>query len=119
MTTITAPPVLVVVQLSGGNDFMNTVVPLNDGKYRDYRPNLGIPEEIGVQNRDRDPLLPYQEIDNHVISSKSTLFFDKSSLDITLGYVANNRKEFEDEHHHDRDRIGQPRRSAHRADKLE
>jgi len=70
-------------------------------RYNFNRSNLGIPEEIGVQNRDRDPLLPYQEIDNHVISSKSTLFFDKSSLDITLGYVANNRKEFEDEHHHE------------------
>ncbi|WP_417443842.1 TonB-dependent receptor [Joostella sp.] len=69
-------------------------------RYNFNRSNLGIPEEIEEQNRDRDPLLPYQEIDNHIISSKNTLFFDKSSLDITLGYVANNRKEFEDEHHH-------------------
>ncbi|QLE03012.1 TonB-dependent receptor [Galbibacter sp. BG1] len=69
-------------------------------RYNFNRSNLGIPEEIGEQNRDRDPLLPYQEIDNHIISSKNTLFFDKGSLDVTLGYVANNRKEFEDEHHH-------------------
>ncbi|MEL4308299.1 TonB-dependent receptor [Joostella sp. CR20] len=74
-------------------------------RYNFNRSNLGIPEEIGVQNNDRDPLLPYQEITNHIISMKNTLFFDNSSLDITLGYIANNRKEFEDEdeheHHHE------------------
>ena len=37
--------VLVVVQLSGGNDFMNTVVPYTDHSYYDFRSNLAIPEE--------------------------------------------------------------------------
>ena len=40
MTTVTAPPVLVVVQLSGGNDFMNTVIPISNGIYHDSRPIL-------------------------------------------------------------------------------
>jgi uncharacterized protein (DUF1501 family) len=31
-------PVLVVVQLSGGNDFMNTVIPFLNGNYYDARP---------------------------------------------------------------------------------
>ena len=31
-------PVLVVVQLSGGNDFMNTVIPFQNGHYYDARP---------------------------------------------------------------------------------
>jgi len=30
-------PVLVVVQLSGGNDYLNTVIPYNNGLYRDNR----------------------------------------------------------------------------------
>ena len=38
-------PVLVVVQLSGGNDFMNTVIPFTEGIYHDSRPLVGIPEE--------------------------------------------------------------------------
>ncbi len=38
-------PVLVVVQLSGGNDFMNTVVPFTEGIYHDSRPLVGIPED--------------------------------------------------------------------------
>jgi uncharacterized protein (DUF1501 family) len=36
-------PVLVVVQLSGGNDFMNTVVPFTSGVYFDARPLVQIP----------------------------------------------------------------------------
>jgi uncharacterized protein (DUF1501 family) len=36
--------VLVTLSLSGGNDVLNTVIPYNNPLYRDYRPNLGIPE---------------------------------------------------------------------------
>src|SRR5690606_8265991 len=64
---------------------------------------LGIPEEIGLQSTNKTPLLPYQEINNHVFSSKSTFFLDNSSFDINLGYIYNDRKEFEDHHHHDED----------------
>ena len=38
-------PVLVVVQLSGGNDFMNTVVPYTAGIYYDSRPVIGLKED--------------------------------------------------------------------------
>ena len=45
MATTDKAPVLVVLQLSGGNDYMNTVIPYNDPLYRDYRPRVGLPEE--------------------------------------------------------------------------
>ncbi|MDW5288353.1 TonB-dependent receptor [Formosa sp. PL04] len=67
---------------------------LNDSK-------LGIPEEIGVQSTNKTPLLPYQQITNHILSSKSNIFFDNSSLDVTFGYIYNDRKEFEEAHDHD------------------
>jgi len=38
-------PVIVVLQLTGGNDYMNTVVPYNDPLYRDYRPIVNVSEE--------------------------------------------------------------------------
>ena len=41
----TKDPVIVVVQLSGGNDFMNTVIPFTEGIYYDNRPLVGIPED--------------------------------------------------------------------------
>ena len=34
--------ILVVVTLDGGNDALNTVVPMNNGKYRDLRGNLAV-----------------------------------------------------------------------------
>ena len=44
MVTETKDRVLVVVQLSGGNDFMNTVVPYGNELYYDFRKVLAIPE---------------------------------------------------------------------------
>ena len=38
-------PVLVVLQLSGGNDYFNTVIPYSDPNYYDNRRALGIPED--------------------------------------------------------------------------
>src|SRR3954468_23968013 len=35
---------LVVVQLSGGNDGLNPVIPYRDPLYRELRPQLGLPE---------------------------------------------------------------------------
>ena len=37
--------VLVVVQLTGGNDFMNTLVPYTNPIYYDCRPTVGIPQD--------------------------------------------------------------------------
>ena len=37
--------IFVVLELSGGNDGLNTVVPYGDDAYYRHRPNLGIPEE--------------------------------------------------------------------------
>ncbi len=34
-------PVLVVLQLTGGNDYLNTVIPYNNGLYRDNRKAVG------------------------------------------------------------------------------
>jgi uncharacterized protein (DUF1501 family) len=39
-----AEHMLVVVQLSGGNDGLNTLVPVGDGRYYDARPTLAVPE---------------------------------------------------------------------------
>lgn len=48
-TTTGAEPdgrrVLVVVQCDGGNDGLNTIVPTADGRYRDLRPGLAVPED--------------------------------------------------------------------------
>ena len=45
MATSTKDPVLVVLQLTGGNDYLDTVIPYTNPLYRDYRRNVGVPEE--------------------------------------------------------------------------
>lgn len=59
---------LVVVQLRGGNDGLNTVVPFTETAYRSLRPNLALPEhellQIGGEvalNPALAPLLPHWE----------------------------------------------------------
>ena len=43
MTSTKKDPVLVVLQLSGGNDALNTIIPYGDPLYLDNRPNVRIP----------------------------------------------------------------------------
>ncbi|WP_339712759.1 TonB-dependent receptor [uncultured Kriegella sp.] len=69
-------------------------------RYNYNESTLGIPEGIGEQTKRRSPDMPYQKINNHILSSKTNIFFKKSSLEATFGYIFNDRKEFE-EHHHD------------------
>ncbi len=45
MEAMDKPTVFVVVQLSGGNDFMNTIVPYQNDIYYDSRPVIAIPQQ--------------------------------------------------------------------------
>ena len=58
MTTADKDPVVVVVQLSGGNDYLNTVVPYSDSLYYDARPTVGIPEDQVLHLDDQVGLHP-------------------------------------------------------------
>ncbi len=82
-----------------GVGFQNNTIK-TELRYNANRSKLGIPESVAEQSTARTPLLPYQDITNHVLSSKSTVFFNNSSLDVNIGLLYNDRKEFEEEHHH-------------------
>ena len=45
MTLTRKPPTLVVLQLTGGNDALNTIVPYGNPLYYDQRPTVRIPED--------------------------------------------------------------------------
>ena len=59
--------------------------------------DLGIPEDgIGEQTTSKKTGFPKQGIFNHLLSLNSILYFKNSKLDLDLGYIANDRSEFED-----------------------
>ena len=45
MVSINRERNLVILELNGGNDALNTMVPYNNGLYYDFRRNIGIPQE--------------------------------------------------------------------------
>ena len=70
-------PVLAVISLSGGNDGMNTVIPYNNPRYRDYRPTLAIPE---------DQIIPItDELGFHPALAPLKKYWDEGNLAIIQG----------------------------------
>src|SRR3954466_9498159 len=53
--------ILVVVQLTGGNDGMNTVIPFADENYAKYRPTIKVPTERVKRINDKIGLHPSLE----------------------------------------------------------
>ncbi len=80
---------------------LKTGIGYQANKYKgDFRYNfndseIGIPEEIGLQNTDKGMILPYQNVKNHILSLDNHIYFANSSLDAKFGYQMNNRREFE------------------------
>lgn len=66
-------------------------------RYNYNQSKIGIPEEIGEQTTSKKMELPYQKIDNHVLSLDNKVFLNNSSLNVILSYLFNDRNEFEDE----------------------
>lgn len=58
--------------------------------------NLGLPSEIAEQSLQRNPLFPRQGVISQIVSWHNLVYFKKSKLEANLGYISNNRKEFED-----------------------
>ncbi len=70
-------------------------------RYNFTNSKVGIPEEHHEQSKSKTIEIPYQDIDNHILSLHNHFYINDSKIDVNLGYIANYRKEFEDEHHHE------------------
>ena len=87
-TTAKKNPVFVVVQLSGGNDFMNTLIPYTNSVYYDNRKLLNIPQEdvLPLDNTLgwRPEMAPFKEL------------YDKGMVAVVqgIGYPDSNRSHF-------------------------
>jgi iron complex outermembrane receptor protein len=59
--------------------------------------DVGIPEDgIADQTTTKKTAFPKQGVFNNLLSLNNTLFFSDSKLDVNLGYIKNDRSEFED-----------------------
>ena len=67
MTSSKKDPVLVVLQLSGGNDYLNTVIPYTNPLYRDNRPAVGISENQVLTLNNEVGLHPSMDPDARLI----------------------------------------------------
>ncbi len=66
-------------------------------RYNFNQLDLGIPENgIGTQTTSNKTDYPKQGVFNHLLSLNSILFLKNSKLEIDLGFISNDRSEFED-----------------------
>jgi uncharacterized protein (DUF1501 family) len=81
-------PVLVVLQMTGGNDFMNTLVPYTSGIYYDNRRTVRIDEERVIKIND--------ELGFHPAAAPLKEMYDKGDVAIIqgIGYENSNRSHF-------------------------
>ncbi len=88
MTSVNKDRSLVVIELVGGNDALNTVIPYNNGLYYDARPSIGIPqaEVLGLD----------QEMGLNSSLAPMKFLWDQGNLAIIngIGYPNPNRSHF-------------------------
>ncbi|MFA9188960.1 TonB-dependent receptor [Flavobacterium sp. FBOR7N2.3] len=66
-------------------------------RYNFNKLDLGIPEEgLAEQTYSKNPESPRQEVYNHLLSLNNVVYFGNSKLDVDLGYISNNRMEYEE-----------------------
>jgi uncharacterized protein (DUF1501 family) len=88
MALLNQAPVLVVLQLSGANDYLNSIIPYTNPLYKDNRPRVGVPE---------DQVLPIDDdVAFHPNMGPMKKFYDEGKLAIIhgIGYENSPRSHF-------------------------
>lgn len=76
----------------------NTKNWISNIRYSYLQNNYGIVEDATFTNStQRKFILPFQTIDNHILSFENIVFTGNSKLNLTLGHINNYRKEFEED----------------------
>ena len=88
MTATKKDPVIVVLQLTGGNDYYNTVIPYNDPLYMDNRPAVGYNLEDCLKIDDKLAFNP------HMGSVKDLYDQGKVAVIHGIGYANSPRSHF-------------------------
>ncbi|MBL0332553.1 MAG: DUF1501 domain-containing protein [Chlorobi bacterium] len=91
LTQISNDRVLVIIQLEGGNDGLNTVVPVEIDMYYKLRPNIGIKKETAL------PIIGEPQLRFHSAMTGMKQLFDNGELAVieNIGYLNNTMSHFE------------------------
>ncbi|MBT8317195.1 MAG: TonB-dependent receptor [Lutibacter sp.] len=66
-------------------------------RYNFNKLDIGIPEDgVSEQTTSKKTIFPKQEVNNHLLSLNNIFFFENSKVAVDLGYISNERSEFED-----------------------
>ena len=76
--------ILVIVQLAGGNDGLNTVIPYTDPNYYQLRPNLGFPQAELVDANGQSTIITNQ-LGLHPSLSEIKSLYDQKKVAVVLG----------------------------------
>src|SRR5215813_12903741 len=76
--------ILVVIQLAGGNDGLNTVIPYADSRYRSLRPNLSF-KESELRDSDNRQTIISNEFGLHPALGEIKNLYDQGKVAIVLG----------------------------------
>lgn len=82
------PKNLVVVQLSGGNDYLNTLVPYQDGHYYDHRPAMRLSGDSVI------PINEHVAFNSHMGPMKKIFDSGQMAVLMGIGYPEPNRSHF-------------------------
>lgn len=81
--------ILILIQLFGGNDGLNTVIPADDDRYHNIRPQLRVPKDIAKRYATSDVFLHPALVNGININNKDTTGFmgllDKGWLAVVQG----------------------------------
>ena len=78
-----------------GIRFNNEIIS-SELRYNLNTSNLGLTEGIETQSKSRVLNIPFQTIQNQIVSLHNHIFLNNSSIDADFGFTANDRSEFED-----------------------
>jgi len=86
--SLTEENIVVIIQLSGGNDGLNTVIPAEDDLYFKARPTIGIKKETAL------PLMNQMYLHPSMTGLKKLFDDDKMAIVQGVGYANPNRSHF-------------------------
>jgi uncharacterized protein (DUF1501 family) len=95
LTSFDNDNIVIILEMFGGNDGLNTIIPAYDDEYYNLRPQLGIPENIAVRYQSTD-IYMHPSLVNNVTNNGFMNLFDTGRLAIIqgVGYEPSNLSHF-------------------------